>query len=95
MNIEDIDRVMALRNYREKTKELRSQASSRTIECILGGPGGTNVFSIIEATPIRAAIITTCNDEIRKYEAELTSLGVTFESQVIGGIPSVDPRAED
>lgn len=90
MNIEDIDRVETLRNFRDKAMRLREDAPCRMIECTLGGKGGLDVFSVIEATSIRAAIIATCNEKIQKYEAELTALGVTFESY----LPSVDPRAE-
>jgi hypothetical protein len=78
MNIENIDRVIALRNYLEKANTLRRRVLCGSIECRL--PGEINVFSVIESTPVRAAIVSACNGEIAKWEAELRELGVEFET---------------
>ena len=88
MNIEDINQVLTVRNWREKAVALRDKASSGVIICNVDT---TDISTVIATEPILQAIVDACNEEIRKLEAELVALGVTFESY----LPTVDPRKKE
>jgi hypothetical protein len=74
MNIDEIDRALALRNWRKLCLDLRASAFGWPIQIKLGNRD--DIFSVIPADPIRRAIVDTCDAEIARFEAELAALGI-------------------
>ena len=75
MNIEQLEEVTALRNYREQARKLYALALDELI-ALRCGNDPMDAFSVISAEPIRAAVRDACIAYCIELETKLKSLGV-------------------
>lgn len=78
MYIEDMDEAYRLRRHREQYAALRAAAETGSMsEFIIRHEGEKrDVFSTIEATCVRKAIVEECDRMIAQTESELGRIGV-------------------
>jgi hypothetical protein len=75
VRIADLDDAVALRNYLRNTEGLLRRAQIGLIDVELDGKG--DLFSFIEAGPIRQAIAAEIQRKREEWRARLRELGVT------------------
>lgn len=73
MNLDQIEEVTRLKNHRQKAIDLRKIVSKAVIGCAIEGQ---DVFSVISAEYVRAAIDCACTDSIIATEKKLSGLRV-------------------
>lgn len=77
MKLDDVEQVTMLKSHRVAALNLRKASGAMLIEANVWDNGKRrDVFSVLSAEPIRAAIFNECTVVIIKLEAELKALGV-------------------
>lgn len=77
MKLGNLDEVTAMSNHRRKALELFAASESGLIECQLRYQGDRlDVFSVISADPVRAAIRKACSEYIAEIDKRLADFGV-------------------
>lgn len=77
MNLDDLDKVIMLRNHRAKGLETLRQARSGLFILTVGWDK-IDVSSVVCVDPIRAAAVQAVEEFIDAKEAELAALGVVI-----------------
>lgn len=77
MTLDQLDRAVALRNFRRNVIRLSECAASGYMALEFGGEKHPD--SHISLQCVRDAVIAECERERRKYETELAEMGVIVE----------------
>lgn len=81
MRLEDLDDVVALRNYRKKLLALRPVAESGFFHVQIGlDPMIRDLSSHMSLESVREFVVGRIDSKIREYEMELARLGVEVEN---------------